>query len=79
MNAYEHALEVLHSGMIPACIPTEVDGRRIVVVIPWSPASRKGVNLLSARTHPAARAHYICDALVQCRRAAENMDLGEAA
>lgn len=78
MNAYEHALEVLDSGMIPACIPAEVDGKQIVVVIPWTPAGRKGRNLLSPRTHPSARAHYICEALVQCRRAAEDMDLGEA-
>lgn len=77
MNAYDHAIAVMESGMVPACIPLELDGRRIVVVIPWSPTGRKGRNLLSRRTHPSARAHFICESLVRCRQVAEEMGLGD--
>ena len=78
MNAYDHALAILDSGMIPACLPMEIDDRPMVVVIPWAPANVRGRRLLSARTHPQARSHFICESMVRCRRAAEKMDLGEA-
>ena len=70
-TAYDVALEMLYAGHVPACFPFELNGKRMVVTVPWNPTTMEGAAKLGPRAPKAVRQQFICESLITIREVAE--------